>query len=88
MNASHESSRVNFENSTPDLDLLVSIAQGLPGVLGARLTGAGFGGAVVILCEREAADKAATELSRRYSEKSGLEITPFICHVAAGAKDL
>jgi galactokinase len=45
MNESHESSRQNFENSTPELDLLVSIAQDLPGVLGARLTGAGFGGA-------------------------------------------
>ena len=44
MNESHESSRENFGNSTPELDLLVSIAQGLPGVLGARLTGAGFGG--------------------------------------------
>ena len=37
MNESHESSRQNFENSTPELDLLVSIAQKLPGVLGARL---------------------------------------------------
>ena len=44
MNESHDSSRQNFENSTPELDLLVSIAQDLRGVLGARLTGAGFGG--------------------------------------------
>ena len=50
MNASHESSRKNFENSTPELDLAVSIAQQLPGVLGARLTGGGFGGATITLC--------------------------------------
>lgn len=85
MNASHESSRANFENSTPELDLLVTIARELPGVLGARLTGAGFGGAAVVLCERDAADKAATELSQRYSEKSGIEAASFICRVAAGA---
>lgn len=51
LNASHESSRRNFENSTRELDLLVSIAQQLPGVLGARLTGAGFGRATLTLCE-------------------------------------
>src|SRR5690349_8521625 len=63
MSESHESSRQNFENSTPGLDLLVSIAQELPGVLGARLTGAGFGGATVTLCQRELAQEIATELS-------------------------
>ena len=64
MNESHESSRQNFENSTPELDLLVSIAQNLPGVLGARFTGAGFGGATVTLCERLCAKRIAAEISR------------------------
>jgi galactokinase len=44
MNESHESSRMNFENSTPELDFLVDIARQLPAVWGARLTGGGFGG--------------------------------------------
>jgi len=65
MNASHESSRRNFENSTREFDLLVSIAQQLPGVLGARLTGGGFGGAVVVLCEQSRAPSIATEVSPR-----------------------
>ncbi len=47
LNESHQSSRENFENSTAELDLLVEIARDLPGVLGARLTGGGFGGATV-----------------------------------------
>lgn len=55
MLASHASSRVNFENSTPELDLLVRDAAKHPGVLGARLTGGGFGGATVSLVRREAA---------------------------------
>ena len=85
MNESHESSRQNFENSTPELDLLVSIAEKLPGVLGARLTGAGFGGAIVILCERSEAHSTATELSRRYFAATKLSTLPFVCRLADGA---
>ncbi|MGZ4983297.1 MAG: galactokinase [Chthoniobacterales bacterium] len=77
MNASHESSRVNFENSTPELDQLVTIAQSLPGVLGARLTGAGFGGAIVALVRRESADTAASSLRRHANV--------FVCRIADGA---
>ncbi|MGZ5537337.1 MAG: galactokinase, partial [Chthoniobacterales bacterium] len=77
MNASHESSRVNFENSTPELDQLVTIAQSLPGVLGARLTGGGFGGAIVALVRRESADTAASSLRRHANV--------FVCRIADGA---
>ena len=49
---SHESSRVNFENSCPELDLLVATARQTPGVLGARLSGGGFGGATINLVEK------------------------------------
>jgi galactokinase len=52
MFASHESSRVNFENSCPELDDLVAAARGTPGVYGARLSGGGFGGATINLVER------------------------------------
>ncbi len=85
MNESHESSRQNFENSTPELDLLVSIAQKLSGVLGARLTGAGFGGATVTLCDRESAQEIAVELSKRYAAESGLTPRVFVCRIADGA---
>ena len=85
MNESHESSRQNFENSTPELDLLVSIAQKLPGVLGARLTGAGFGGATVTLCDRESAQEIAVELSKRYAAESGITPRVFVCRIADGA---
>lgn len=52
MNESHESLRVDYEVSRPELDNLVALARTQPGVYGARLTGAGFGGCVVALCER------------------------------------
>jgi galactokinase len=63
MNASHESSRVNFENSTPKLDHLVDLARKQPGVLGSRLTGGGFGGAIIVLCAQTMANEAARNLA-------------------------
>ena len=52
MNQSHESSRTLFENSCPELDFLSSEARNISGCLGARLTGGGFGGAVLALVPR------------------------------------
>lgn len=51
MYESHESSRLNFENSCPELDHLVEAARTLPGIYGARLSGGGFGGATINLVE-------------------------------------
>jgi galactokinase len=56
MTQSHASLRDDFDVSTPVLDELVDQLVALPGVFGARLTGAGFGGCVVALCERGAVD--------------------------------
>ncbi len=54
MNACHASLRDLYQVSTPELDLLVETAQSLPGCIGARLTGAGFGGCTVNLVEKSA----------------------------------
>jgi galactokinase len=56
MTASHQSLSTDFEVSTPVLDQLVEHLLSIPGVLGARLTGAGFGGCVVALTEPGALD--------------------------------
>jgi galactokinase len=56
MSASHSSLAHDFECSTPELDSLVADLVSIPGVYGARLTGAGFGGCAVALCERGAVD--------------------------------
>lgn len=64
MYVSHESSRINFENSTPELDRLVEIAFRIDGVFGARLTGGGFGGATISLCAKAAAESVAAELKK------------------------
>ena len=59
MNASHASLRDDYEVSAPDLDRLVALLQAHPQVYGARLTGAGFGGACVALCRPEAVQAVA-----------------------------
>jgi len=88
MNESHESSRANFENSTAQLDQLVELARDLPGVFGARLTGGGFGGATVTLCESAAAPQVADELGRAYARRSGVHSRIFVCRLSDGAEVL
>jgi galactokinase len=63
---SHASMRDDFEVSVPDIDRLVDIAHHHPDVLGARLTGGGFGGAVVLLFRQSAAARAVEEIAKEY----------------------
>jgi galactokinase len=76
---------VNFENSTPSLDLLVSIAVDTPGVFGARLTGGGFGGAIVALVSREASRSAGEAIVAEYGRRSGHHAELLECDLADGA---
>ena len=85
MFASHESSRVNFENSTPELDTLVDLSRELPGVLGSRLTGGGFGGATVTLVELDKATAIAESLAASYHKLTGHEAKTHLCEIADGA---
>jgi galactokinase len=86
MNESHESSRTNFENSSAELDLLVTIARLTPGVLGSRLTGGGFGGATVTLCRKSEAAQVAKRISSEYVKETGIHSQVFVCRVADGAR--
>jgi galactokinase len=76
---------VNFENSSPELDLLVSIARSLPGVLGSRLTGGGFGGGTVTLVPAEQAEATVNDLKAAYEKQCGHAPAVFICRIADGA---
>jgi galactokinase len=70
-NASHASMRDDFEVSVPEVDLLVELAQAEPCVYGARLTGGGFGGSVVILSHAGQARDVAGRLADAYARGSG-----------------
>jgi galactokinase len=84
MSASHASLREDYEVSTPELDALVA-ALDEAGALGARLTGAGFGGCVVTLADRARADEIVLQATARYRAETGREPTPFVVRAAAGA---
>ncbi|MDB5779673.1 MAG: galK [Polaromonas sp.] len=71
MNASHASLRDDYEVSTPGLDTLVALLQAQPGVFGARLTGAGFGGACVALCRAGAEQEVAVAVLDAYRQAGG-----------------
>jgi galactokinase len=75
MAASHRSLRDDYQVSVPEIDLLVNIAATTPGVLGARLTGGGFGGAVVVLAAAEQAPAASATIADTYRMKTGRAAT-------------
>ena len=77
---SHSSLRDLYAVSSPELDALVEIAEGVPGVLGSRLTGAGFGGCTVTLVRRESVEALRRAIGERYSALTGL--TPRLFEVA------
>jgi galactokinase len=85
MTASHESSRFNFENSTPELDALVELAVATDGVYGARLTGGGFGGAIVALVNRSHMEAASASIVSRYAAKTSRTATAYLCTIGDGA---
>jgi len=71
MFASHESLRADYEVTVAESDALVADARGLPGCIGARMTGAGFGGCVVVLVEARSAPGFAAALADRFEKRFG-----------------
>ncbi|HEY3182012.1 MAG TPA: galactokinase [Gaiellaceae bacterium] len=85
LDASHASLRDDFEVSTPELDALAEALRSA-GALGARLTGAGFGGCVVALAPREDAERIAGEAVARYRDESGRKPRSWIVRAVDGAR--
>jgi galactokinase len=83
---SHESLRDLYECSRPELDWLVERAAGLEGVRGARLTGAGWGGCVIVVGDERALAAAAPTLARDYRAQFGLVPRVWLSSAAAGAR--
>jgi galactokinase len=88
MAEAHRSYSQDFEASCPEADAMVDLAQDLPGLIGARLTGGGFGGCTINLVEQEHASAFAKSLAGRYAIKTGIEPQIHICHASNGAHAL
>lgn len=69
--ASHDSQRLDYEVSVPEIDLLVDLAREEKDVYGARLTGGGFGGSVVMLAREGTGTAVARRIAERYATRSG-----------------
>lgn len=87
MRASHESLRDLYEVSSPELDAMVDAAHDLDvmQVVGARLTGAGFGGCAVSIVREDAVERFLNEVPARYTDATGIEPEIYVCAAADGA---
>lgn len=85
---SHMSLKNDYEVTGIELDTLVDEALKVEGVIGSRMTGAGFGGCTVSIVKEEAIDKFTKEVISGYKEKIGYEPTIYIAGVGDGAKEI
>ncbi|MCU1312291.1 MAG: galK [Acidobacteriaceae bacterium] len=84
----HASYRVDFQASCREADLLVELAMQQPGIIGARLTGGGFGGCTVNLVEAAHAEPFRKAIHDAYLQRSGIDADIYLCQAAAGASEI
>lgn len=85
MNASHISLRDDYEVSCEEIDILVDLAWSVPGVIGSRITGGGFGGCTVSIVENDAVDKFQEVVGTTYEEKVGHKAEFYVVDIGDGA---
>jgi galactokinase len=84
MNETHEGLSHGYEVSCPELDVLAAAAQPMPGVLGSRMMGGGFGGCTVNLVEAGAMDAFRAGMGKVYRERLGKEPIIHVCQLRGG----
>ncbi|MCU0458662.1 MAG: galactokinase [Bacteroidales bacterium] len=88
MNESHDSLCNDYEVTGTELDTLVYEGRKLPGVIGTRMTGAGFGGCTVSIVENEHADEFIRRLGETYTERTGLVADFYLPGIGDGARKI
>ncbi|MDD7730140.1 MAG: galactokinase [Clostridia bacterium] len=88
MNASHVSLRDDYEVSCEEIDILVDLAWKIPGVIGSRITGGGFGGCTVSIVKNDAVDNFIEIIGKQYKEKVGHEAEFYVVDIGDGARKL
>ena len=82
----HASCRDLFENSSPEIDLLVELAAQIPGCIGAKMTGGGWGGCTINLVHADSVPEFCRILAVRYKERTGSLASVYACRAAQGAR--
>ena len=85
MNASHVSLRDDYEVSCEEIDILVDLAWKIPGVIGSRITGGGFGGCTVSIVKNDAVDTFISTVGEKYKEAVGHEAEFYVVDIGDGA---
>ena len=85
MNASHVSLRDDYEVSCQEIDILVDLAWKIPGVVGSRITGGGFGGCTVSIVKNDAVDTFISTVGEKYKEAVGHEAEFYVVDIGDGA---
>lgn len=88
MNQSHESLRDDYEVTGKELDTLVELAWKQDGVIGSRMTGAGFGGCTVSIVKKDKVDDFIKNVGKGYKEKIGYDADFYIVEVSEGPREL
>jgi galactokinase len=88
MNAAHESMSRDYAASCPEVDTLAELCRACDGVLGARVTGAGWGGCVVVLVAAGHEADVLAQVTERYRAATGLPGEGFVCASAPGAGEV
>lgn len=88
MNDSHVSLRDDYEVTGIELDTLVSLAWNTNGVIGARMTGAGFGGCTVNIVQEDRIDSFIEKVKKEYTDKIGYEPSFYVVSISDGARKL
>lgn len=88
MKKSHESLRDDYEVTGKELDALVEMAWMQEGVIGSRMTGAGFGGCTISIVENNKIDLFIEQVGKQYKEKIGLTADFYVVQVGGGATEL
>ncbi|MBO0600648.1 galactokinase [Sporosarcina sp. E16_3] len=88
MNESHKSLQLDYEVTGIELDTIVQAAWDQPGVVGARMTGAGFGGCAIAIVEKDQVDNFKKNVNHSYNSKIGYEATFYTAAIDDGAREL
>jgi galactokinase len=88
MYASHESLRYLYDVSTPELNAMVELARRVPGTLGSRMTGAGFGGSTVSLVRDDAVDRFVQSVATGYRQRTSIEPAMYVCTIEDGVGEI